>query len=102
MVLLAKTDPPPQATRRFEGSCLVLYHNSLITTRYQAMMHIGAVRQTVQVEHIVDKQAIRTGDRATLQLKFMKQAEYIHVGERFLFREGRTKALGVVTKLLPG
>ncbi|BGP48599.1 hypothetical protein JCM10450v2_004475 [Rhodotorula kratochvilovae] len=101
MVLLAKTDPPPVATRRFEGSVLVLYHNTMITTRYQAMMHVGAVRQTVQVEHIVDKQAIRTGDRATISFRFLRQAEYLHVGERFLFREGRTKALGVVTKLLP-
>jgi hypothetical protein len=29
------------------------------------MMHIGAARQTVQIEKIVEKQAIRTGDRAT-------------------------------------
>ncbi|GAA5921704.1 hypothetical protein JCM3775_001775 [Rhodotorula graminis] len=101
MAMLAKkTDLPPVATRRFEAQVLILYHNTMITSRYQAMAHIGAIRQTVQVEHIVDKQAIRTGDRATLQLRFMRAAEHIHVGERLLFREGRTKALGVVTKLL--
>lgn len=37
----------------------------MITSRYQAMMHIGAARQTVQIEKIVEKQAVRTGDRAT-------------------------------------
>jgi len=101
MAMLAKkSDLPPVATRRFEAQVLILYHNTMITSRYQAMAHIGAIRQTVQVEHIVDKQAIRTGDRATLQLRFMRAAEHIHVGERLLFREGRTKALGVVTKLL--
>ncbi|GJN90875.1 hypothetical protein Rhopal_003889-T1 [Rhodotorula paludigena] len=101
MVLLAKQDAPPVATRRFEGSVLVLYHNTMITTRYQAMMHIGSVRQTVQIERISEKQAIRTGDRATVGFRFMKSAEYLHVGDRFLLREGRSKMLGVVTKLLP-
>ncbi|GAA5820602.1 hypothetical protein JCM11251_003070 [Rhodosporidiobolus azoricus] len=101
MVLLERGEVPPRACRRFEGQCLILYHNTTITNRYQAMCHIGSVRQTVSIEEIVDRQAIRTGDRATIRFKFMKQAEYLHVGDRFLFREGRTKALGVVTKLLP-
>ncbi|GAA5878960.1 hypothetical protein JCM3774_000674 [Rhodotorula dairenensis] len=101
MVLLAKGDTPPMATRRFEGQTLILYHNTLITTRWQAMMHIGAARQTVQIEKIVEKQAIRTGDRATIRFKFVKNSEYLHVGMRFLLREGKTKALGVVTRLLP-
>lgn len=35
MVLLAKGDKPPMATRRFEGQTLILYHNTLITTRWQ-------------------------------------------------------------------
>lgn len=35
MVLLAKGDQPPKATRRFEGQTLILYHNTLITTRWQ-------------------------------------------------------------------
>ncbi|GAA5967856.1 hypothetical protein JCM11641_005787 [Rhodosporidiobolus odoratus] len=101
MVLVERGEVPPQATRRFEGQCLILYHNTTITTRYQAMLHIGSVRQTVQIEEILEKQAVRTGDRAVMRFKFVKGSEYVHVGDRFLFREGRTKALGVVTKLLP-
>lgn len=65
------------------------------------MLHVGSVRQTVQIESIIDKPCIRTGDRATVVLRFIKHGEFLRVGDRFLFREGRTKALGVVTKLLP-
>ncbi|SCV71890.1 BQ2448_4584 [Microbotryum intermedium] len=101
MVLLAKTEVPPVAVSRFEGQVLILYHNTLISPHYQAMMHLGPIRQTVQIEAIVDKACIRTGDRATVQFRFIKHAEFIRVGDRFLFREGRTKALGVVTKLIP-
>ncbi|SGY23526.1 BQ5605_C019g08948 [Microbotryum silenes-dioicae] len=100
MVLLAKTEIPPVAVSRFEGQVLILYHNTLISSHYQAMMHLGPIRQTVQIEAIVDKACIRTGDRATVQFRFIKHAEFIRVGDRFLFREGRTKALGVVTKLI--
>ncbi|GAA6064648.1 hypothetical protein JCM10212_005234 [Sporobolomyces blumeae] len=101
MVLLGPTSVPPQAVRRFEGTTLVLYHNTLITERYQAMLHSGTIRQTIQIEGIVNAPAVRTGDRATIRFKFIKHSEYLKIGDRFLFREGRTKALGVVTKLLP-
>lgn len=30
-------------------------------------MHVGSIRQTVQIEEIIDRQAIRTGDRATIR-----------------------------------
>lgn len=101
MVLLAQTATPPVPVRRFEGLSLVLYHNTLITERYQAMLHTGTIRQTIQVESIVDKPSVRTGDRATIRFRFCKNSEYLHVGQRYLFREGRCKALGVVTKILP-
>ncbi|GAA5925577.1 uncharacterized protein JCM15063_005062 [Sporobolomyces koalae] len=101
MVLLGQTSVPPSSVRRFEGVALVLYHNTLITERYQAMLHSGTIRQTIQVESIVDKPSVRTGDRATIRFRFIKNSEYLKVGDRFLFREGRCKALGVVTKLFP-
>lgn len=101
MVLVGPT-AAPRAITRFEGTTLILYHNTLIGPRYQAMMHLGAVQQTVQIEQInnSDKSCIRTGDRATVRFAFIKNGEYIKEGDRFLFREGRTKALGVVTKCL--
>lgn len=67
MVVLEKNDlSPPKAVRRFEGQVLILYHNTLIAPRYQAMLHVGSVRQTVQIESISDRPCIRTGDRGEL------------------------------------
>ena len=34
---------------------------------------------------------LRTGDRATVEFEFMTQPEFIKVGSRILFREGKTK-----------
>ena len=62
---------------------------------------------------------LRTGDRATVQFEFITHPEFIKVGMKLLFREGKTKVacfylalplktiaecipkgLGVVTRLL--
>lgn len=99
MVLIGATSPP-RAVQHFEGTTLILYHNTLITPRFQAMMHIGSVRQTVQIEAINEKSCIRTGDRAVVRFGFIKNAEFVKEGDRFLLREGRTKALGIVTRCL--
>lgn len=51
----------------------------------------------VQIESIYQKPCIRTGDRATVVLRFIKHAEWLRPGDRFLFREGRvstSRALG--------
>ncbi|KAK4054420.1 hypothetical protein OIV83_000914 [Microbotryomycetes sp. JL201] len=102
MVLLAKPEvgPGPVATRRFEGTVLILYHNSLISPHYQAMLHSGPIRQTVQIESLRDKPCVRTGDRASAIFRFLKHGEFLRPGDNFILREGRTKVLGVVTKLL--
>ncbi|KAI5480556.1 GTP-binding protein 1, partial [Pseudohyphozyma bogoriensis] len=84
-VLLAKTDTMPTAVRRFEGS---------------AMLHSGSIRQTVQIEAILDRAAIRTGDKATVRFSFLARPEYIQVGDRFLFREGQETRLVLLSPLL--
>jgi GTPase len=43
---------------------------------------------------------LRTGDRATVQFEFIKNPEFIKPGQKLLFREGTTKGLGVITRLL--
>ncbi|KAI6032901.1 P-loop containing nucleoside triphosphate hydrolase protein [Pisolithus orientalis] len=101
MVIVHKSDAPPGATRRFEGQVLVLYHNTTMQPNYQAMLHCGAVRQTVRIVSLDHPQGVlRTGDRATVEFEFISRPEFIKVGMKLLFREGKTKGLGVITRLL--
>jgi hypothetical protein len=62
------------------------------------MLHVGSVSQTCAIIDI-DRQHIRTGDRATVAFRFIQRPEYLAVGDRILFREGRTKGLGIVQGL---
>ncbi|KIR28771.1 GTP-binding protein 1 [Cryptococcus deuterogattii LA55] len=101
MVLIAKTDTPPKAVKRFEGMVMVLHHSSTIQPNYQAMMHCGAIRQTVRIKSLDHPSGlIRTGDRAKVVFEFINQSEFVKEGQLILLREAKTKVLGVVTKIL--
>ncbi|OJD33176.1 gtp-binding protein 1 [Diplodia corticola] len=98
MVVLPRVDPaapPPKVYREFIAEVLILSHATTIKTKYQAMLHVGPVSQTCAIIDI-DRSYIRTGDRATVAFRFVQRPEYLTVGERILFREGRTKGLGIV------
>ncbi|CAF3922893.1 unnamed protein product [Rotaria magnacalcarata] len=99
MVLLSPAIPPV-AYWEFDADLLILHHPTTISTKYQAMVHCGSIRQTatiitMSVEHL------RTGDRANVRFRFIKSPEYLRVGMKLVFREGRTKAIGSISKLYP-
>ncbi|KAI0393611.1 P-loop containing nucleoside triphosphate hydrolase protein [Xylariaceae sp. FL0594] len=97
MVVLSKVEgqPPPKAEREFVAEVLILSHATTIKTKYQAMLHVGPVSQTCAIID-ADRPLIRTGDRATVAFRFVQRPEYLAAGDRILFREGRTKGLGIV------
>jgi GTPase len=85
----------PKVHREFVAEVLILSHATTIRNKYQAMLHVGPISQTCAIIDI-DRDYIRTGDRATVAFRFVQRPEYLTVGERILFREGRTKGLGIV------
>ncbi|KAI0187738.1 P-loop containing nucleoside triphosphate hydrolase protein [Xylaria flabelliformis] len=100
MVVLPKVEgqPAPKVSREFTAEVLILSHATTIKTKYQAMLHVGPVQQTCAIID-VDRPFIRTGDRATVAFRFVQRPEYLVPGDRLLFREGRTKGLGIVKSI---
>lgn len=90
----------PKACWEFEGEILVLHHPTTISIKYQAMVHVGSVRQTATIL-TMSQEHLRTGDKAIVHFRFIKNPEYLRPDMRLVFREGRTKAVGTVTKLFP-
>ncbi|XP_060527779.1 GTP-binding protein 1 [Cylas formicarius] len=89
----------PQACWEFEGEILVLHHPTTISSRYQAMVHCGSIRQTASIISM-SKECLRTGDKALIHFRFIKHPEYMTPGQRMVFREGRTKAVGNVVRII--
>ena len=47
------------------------------------------------------KEHLRTGDKAQVRFRFIKNPEYLKTDMKMVFREGRTKAIGNISKLYP-
>lgn len=99
-MVMVSPDLKPQACWEFEGEILVLHHPTTISARYQAMVHCGSIRQTASIVHM-SRDCLRTGDKAHVKFRFIKQPEYIRAGQRLVFREGRTKAVGNILRPMP-
>jgi GTPase len=95
MVLLDKA-LNPQSIWEFEAEVVILHHATTIQQHYQAVMHCGVIRQAAQVLEM-NRDLLRTGDKGHIKFKFMYRPEYLKPGTTILFREGRTKGLGVVS-----
>src|SRR5271169_2421409 len=97
---------------------MILYHQTTIKPKYQAMLHVNATAQTCQIVSITpiatkkskppanatdetSSQILRTGDRGLVRFRFMQRAEYLKEGTKLIFREGRTKGLGTVKEVFP-
>ena len=63
--------------------------------RMQAVIHCEIVRQAARVV-AMDCERLRSGDRACVRFRFLQRPEYLTSGTRFVFREGRTKGIGMV------
>ena len=50
----------------------------------------------------MDRTHLRNGDKAIVRFRFIKNPEYLYPGLKIIFREGRTKAIGVVTNVFSG
>ncbi|XP_014484503.1 PREDICTED: GTP-binding protein 2 [Dinoponera quadriceps] len=102
MVLVSPCDQP-HATLFFQATVLILYHATAIFSGFQTTVHVGNVRQTCVIEGIMDmtERGLQTNDTASVLFRFVSHPEYLHVGMRLLFREGRTKGIGKITQIFP-
>lgn len=98
-MVLVDANSNPRAVWRFQAEVIVLHHPTTIKAHYQAVIHCGMVRQTAVLE-TMQHECMRTGDKSICIFKFMRRPEYLREGETFLFREGSTKGVGRVLKLI--
>lgn len=88
-----------QAVRRFKARVFILHHPTTIREGYVATMHLHTIRQAVKFERIY-KNLLRSGDSSEVVLHFLYNPEYVEKGQIFVFREGRTRGIGVVLEPL--
>lgn len=94
-MVLADERLKPAASWEFDADIAILTHSTTIQPRYQAVIHCEIIRQAARVV-AMDCERLRSGDRACVRFRFIQRPEYMTLNTRFVFREGRTKGIGII------
>jgi GTPase len=118
----------PTLIWEFEAEIMILQsHSTTIRPGYQPVIHIGNIRQAASIISILEviqskrsnattiqpqrtnsdttsipitTTTLKTGDRARVRFRFSYHAEWFENEKRLIFRDGKTKGVGLVTKIL--
>ena len=88
-----------KAVWEFEAEIIVLNHPTKITKGYEPVVHLETIAEAATVEPL-DSEFLAAGDKGRVKMKFKYHPYYITEGQKFVFREGKTKGIGIVTKVL--
>ncbi len=88
----------PRAVKSFRARVTILHHPTTIKRGYQAVLHIYTIRQAAKFTWM-SREPLRTGDVAYVDLEFCYKPEYVSEGDWFVFREGRTRGFGIITRI---
>ncbi|MBI2545239.1 MAG: 50S ribosome-binding GTPase [Candidatus Aenigmarchaeota archaeon] len=89
----------PKVVKSFEADILVLTHPTRITDGYEPVIHVATVAESARVE-LTGKDYLKAGETGNVKFTFKYSPHYMEEGDRFIFREGKTKGIGTVTKVL--
>jgi elongation factor 1-alpha len=98
MTLLPR-DAEPTPVREFEAEVMVLNHPTRIDDGYEPVVHIETISEAAAI-HPEGGQLL-PGDTGTATLRFKFHPYLVEEGQRFVFREGRSKGVGTVTDVTP-
>jgi len=87
-----------KAARAFTAEIVVLNHPTRIASGYEPVVHLETISEAVVLEPL-EREYLAAGDRGRVRMTFKYHPHYVEVGQRFVFREGRSKGIGVVTEV---
>lgn len=88
----------PQPVREFEADVSILVHPTTIREGYECITHIETISDTTIFQPL-DKEYLSAGDTGKIRMKFKYRPYAIREGQKLIFREGRSKGVGKVSKI---
>ncbi|MBI2543181.1 MAG: GTP-binding protein [Candidatus Aenigmarchaeota archaeon] len=98
-MILCEDGLNPKPVKSFEADILVLTHPTRITNGYEPVLHLFTVGESARIE-LAGKDYLKSGENGKVKFTFKYSPHYLEEGDRFVFREGKTKGIGTVTKIL--
>ena len=98
-MILCDKSVKPKAVKSFEAEILVLNHPTRIATGYEPVIHLQTAAEVAKIE-CLDREYLKSGDTGRVRFTLKYYPQFLEVGGRFVFREGKTKGIGTVLKIL--
>lgn len=97
-MILCDESLDPKPVRSFEAEIMVLTHPTRIAIGYEPVMHNNTISESVKITDM-EKEYLKSGETGNVKMNFRYQPQYISVGDKFVFREGKTKGIGTIKKI---
>lgn len=97
MVLLPR-DADPEPVREFEAEVMVLNHPTRIGSGYEPVVHVETISEAAAF--YPSENRLLPGDTGTTRVRFKFRPYLVEEGQRFVFREGQSKGVGTVTRVI--
>ncbi|MFU8869622.1 GTPBP1 family GTP-binding protein [Natronococcus sp.] len=98
MVLLPR-EADPEPVREFEAEVMVLNHPTRIGDGYEPVVHLETIGEAASFSP--ENGRLLPGDTGETTVRFKFRPYLIEEGQKFVFREGRSKGVGTVTEVHP-
>lgn len=98
-MILADPKYKVRAVREFEAEVSVLVHPTTIKSGYESVTHIETIAETTKLKPL-DKEYLSAGDKGKVRMRFKYRPYHVERGQKLVFREGRTKGIGSITKIV--
>jgi len=88
------------AIKYFDAEVVILTkHSTTIHKGYQPIINCNNIVQTACVIDIYNNEILRCGNKSKIKFKFLYRPEYVEIGNRFIFRDGKTKGFGKIVEV---
>ncbi len=84
----------PTAVRQFISEVFILNHPTRITSGYEPVIHIETISESVIFEP--ETEYMMAGQSGKVKMRFKYRPYYVYEGQKFIFREGKSKGIGKV------
>ncbi|HMK54373.1 MAG TPA: GTP-binding protein [Methanobacteriaceae archaeon] len=98
-MIICHPDYEPQAVREFEAEVAILVHPTTISEGYECITHIETLAETTWFQPL-EQDYLSAGDTGKILMKFKYRPCAIRKGQKLIFREGRSKGVGTVTRVI--
>ncbi len=98
-MIICSPDYDMNAVREFESEVAILVHPTTIKEGYECITHIETIAETTSFEPL-DHEYMSAGDNGKVKMRFKYRPYCIKEGQKIIFREGRSKGIGTVTKII--